>query len=291
MENTNKLMIAVLSTVVVTGMSVSAALAAGSWSRSPLYATSTLNGICAEAQRIVTSSDLSPINAVYSPWAGFVQSDAEPYSVIGGSTPLDYSPPEAPDRPLRSTQHLFFDAYRLGGGEFASVVSCKMKNAEYLNARDPDLGAIDQPCKAVHEYYVGQVLTGMPKSQFWRVLTKIRFDDDVTAERGSEWTEGFPDNPYPVLYRESEGGPIHIKASALYVPPHPDTVPFGAINFIEACNLFGGPDSFLGSACEPRKWGVRYCHLASPEYMHAALTGKVDVPTCGTSSADPRVCP
>jgi hypothetical protein len=274
----------------VAGMS--ALLASGPGAADALYGTSSLNALCEEAQRIVTSTDLEVNNAVYTQWAGFVQSDAAPYSVIPGSTPLEYSPPEAPDRPLSSTQHMFFNTYPGLGGEYPGVVSCKMKNADYLNARDPQLGAVDQPCQAVNLYYFGKVLATLPRGVRLRTAMQVVLDDDVTADRGSEWTFRFPDSPYPVLYREYERGPLHIRGAALYVPPNPESIPFAPnLNFIQACNLFGGPESFLGSACEPRKWGVRYCHLPSPEYMRAALVGAVDVPTCGTPTADARVCP
>lgn len=291
MPRTKKILLSAMSAAVVAGMNVSPALADGYLSQNQLYATSTLNGICSEAQRIVTASDLDATNAVYSPWEGFVQSDAVPYSVVGGSTPLTYSPPEDPDRPLGSTQHLFYESYRLGGSEYPTVVSCKMKNAEYLNARDPDLGAVDQPCKAVHDYYVGEVLASLPSWRRRRAEANLVLDEDINFQRGSEWTARFPKDPFPVIYREFEGGPIHIIASALYVSPHPDDIQFSpTLNFIEVCNVTGGPDGFLGSACEPRKWGVRYCHLASPEYIRAALTRRVDLPTCGTPTADNRVC-
>ena len=54
------------------------------------YSTSALIGLCGEAQSIVTSSDLNAGNAVYSTWEGFVQSDADPYSVVGDNPPLQF---------------------------------------------------------------------------------------------------------------------------------------------------------------------------------------------------------
>ncbi|MDJ0929085.1 MAG: hypothetical protein QNJ73_15720 [Gammaproteobacteria bacterium] len=282
--------IAAVVVAILTGVVAPAAQATGWQGRADIYSTEAVNNICGEAQRIVTSSDLDPSNVVYAKWDGFVQSDAAPYSVIGGNVPLTYSPPEEPDLPLRSTQHLFYDSYRFGPGSYPTVVSCKMKNAEYLNARDPDLAAIDQPCKAVNAQNIAEVMANLPRWQLWFVRSVV-LDDDVTFDRGSDWTAEFPDNPYPVIYREYPGGPLHIKSSALYVAPHPDNILVGpSQTFIDFCNFTGGDQGFLGSACEPRKWGVRYCHLPSPEYIRAALTGRVKVPTCGTPTADPRVC-
>lgn len=246
------------------------------------YSTSALVGLCGEAQSIVTSSDLNAGNAVYSTWDGFVQSDADPYSVVGDNPPLEYSPPEAPDLLLSATQHVFYGGYRFGARELPTVVSCKMKNAEYLNARDSGLGAVDQPCQAVAAQLLGEVMSSLTWLERRRIGQAPILEEDITAGRGSEWTAGFPDRPYPVLYRESVGGPVHIKSSALYVAAHPTET-------IEtACNPI--PPLRDLSFCEPRKWGVRYCHLPSPEYIRAAITGRASVPTCGTDTADPRVC-
>jgi len=264
---------------------------AAGW-RDSLYTTSAVNSFCENAQSVVTSSDLEVSNAVYSKWAGFVGSDARPYSVVGGDTELEYAPPESPDDPLMSTQHLFFDQGRFGFNEFPSVVSCKMKNAEYLNTVGLTADAMDQPCKAVNAETLGSVMAGMSRFERWLMRRKPTpiLDEDLLSDRGSDWTAEFPDSPYPVLYREYPDGPLHIKSSALYVSPHPDDIPAPGGNFIDFCNLTGGDQGFLGSACEPRKWGVRYCHLPSPEYLRKALTGRVNVPTCGTDSADARVC-
>lgn len=260
--------------------------------RTTLYSTSAVNSLCERAQATVTASDLEVSNVIYSKWEGFVASDAGPFSVVGGDVPLAYSPPESPDEPLKSTQHLFYGANLLGNSDFPTVVSCKMKNAEYLNAVGLTQEAVDQPCKAVNAETLAGVMDSLTRLERWLVRTDPVLEDDVTADRGSDWTSEFPDSPYPVLYREYRGGPLHIKSSALLVSPHPDDVPAPPpfFNFIAFCNATGGDQGFLGSACEPRKWGVRYCHLPSPEYLRRALTGRVAVPTCGTSSADPRVC-
>lgn len=256
--------------------------AAGGSERSSLYGISGVNSICSEAQSVVTTSDLAPGNAISNTWDGFVQSDADPYSVVGDNPPLEYSPPEAPDLPLSSTQHIFYGSTNWGR-EYPTVVSCKMKNAEYLNARDPGLEAVDQPCKAVNADYLGKIMASLHWFERRRISAPAVLEDDVTYGRGSEWTAQFPDNPYPVIYREFEGGPIHIKSSALTVPAHPtETIETG-------CNPLPGLRDF--SFCQPRKWGVRYCHLPAPAYVRGALIGTIEVPTCGTDTADPRVCP
>ena len=162
-----------------------------------------------------------------------------------------------------------------------------------MNTVDPSLGAVDQSCKAVAETIVDAAWASLSRSQRRRVRHAPVIEDDSPAATGADWTASFPEEPFPVLYRPYVGSPLYVRARALFVSPHPDDIPAPPpfFNFIAFCNATGGDQGFLGSACEPRKWGVRYCHLPSPAYVRAALLRQLRVPTCGTPSADPRVCP
>lgn len=281
-SNTRLSVVAMASLVLAL---VGSAANAGGLKRGHLYSTAAVNKICGEAQQTVTSTDLDVNNVILAEWDAFVQSDAAPYSVVGFFPPLAYSPPEAPDLPLTSTQHVIYGLYGTGNRDFPQVVSCKMKNADYLNATNPGLGAVDQDCGVVAEGIVNDVVASLTNPEQYTVTMdpdadvvvgdEFNFDPEQLDTQGFGWTAGFPDNPYPVLYRETAGGEIHVKASALYVDPHP----FGVIQFV--CNsLVPGlpPGAPIPSFCEPRKWGVRYCHLPAPEYVRAALTGEVEVP-------------
>lgn len=244
--------------------------------RGHLYSTAAVNQICSTAQQIVTASNVEVSNSIFSDWDAFVQSDAAPWSVVGGFPPLAYAPPEEPDLPLTSTQHVIYGLYGTGNRDYPQVVSCKMKNADYLNATNAGLGAVDQPCEAVHQYYVDAVvasLTNPEDAQYVMEPDEIIESDDP-ADNGPLWTAGFPDDPYPVLYRETEGGPIHVKSRRLYVEPHPTGAIFACNSIVPSLP----PGVPIPSFCEPRKWGVRYCHLAAPEYIREAFTGGVDVP-------------
>jgi hypothetical protein len=252
--------------------------------RGHLYSSAAVNEICGTAQQMVTSTNLAVNNVIQVNWDAFVQSDAAPYSVVGFFPQLTYSPPEAPDLPLTSQQHVIYGDYGNGEKDFPQVVSCKMKIAGYLNATIPGVGAVDQSCGVVNEYIVNEVVASLTNSEQFQVVMEkdeevivddeFEFDADQTDFTGFSWTAGFPANPYPVLYRESAGGPIHVKASALVVEPHPASAIFPCNNIVP--NLPPGVPA--PSFCEPRKWGVRYCHLAGPEYVRAALTDEVDVP-------------
>ena len=263
--------------------------------RGQLYSTAAVNSICEDAQQTVTSIDLEVNNVIQADWDAFVQSDAEPYSVAGFFPPLAYSPPENPDAPLTSQQHVIYGFYGTGDRDYPQVVSCKMKSADYLNATNPGLGAIDQTCGTVANGIVNDVVASLTNPEEYAVIMdpdgevvvddEFNFEPDQLDETGFGWTAGFPENPYPVLYRETEGGPIHVKASALLVDPHP-------VGAIFACNSIvpGLPPGVPApSFCTPRKWGVRYCHLPAPEYVRAALTNEVEVPILpnGPSSGAP----
>ncbi|MCK6370050.1 MAG: hypothetical protein L6Q83_01790 [Gammaproteobacteria bacterium] len=278
--------------IVVTGLSAALALVSASASaglaRGHLYSTAAVNAICGDAQQIVTSTSLDVNNVIQSEWNAFVQSDAAPYSVVGFFPPLSYTPEQAPNLPLTSQQHVIYGLYGTGNRDYPQVVSCKMKNAAYLNATIPGLGAVDQACSAVTQEIVDNVVASLTNPEVASVVVDgdkediiddaVQFDADQVDTAGFAWTAGFPDHPYPVLYRTEVGGPLHVKASALIVEPHPA----GAIF---ACNGIAGslpPGVPLPSFCQPRKWGVRYCHLPAPEYVRAALTGEVEVPVLPT---------
>jgi hypothetical protein len=169
--------------------------------RGQVYSAAAVNKVCADAQQIVTSTNLEVNNVILSEWDAFVQSDAAPYSVVGGFPPLTYSPPEEPDLPLTSTQHVIYGQYGTGFRDFPQVVSCKMKNAAYLNAAPqvPVADAVDQSCEAVNVDLVGRVLASLTNPEQYDVIVEsdgeVVIDDDVTYDAGFEWTAGFPDNP------------------------------------------------------------------------------------------------
>ncbi len=246
--------------------------------RGHLYSNAAVNKICSTAQQIVATTNLEANNSIFNDWDGFVQGDAQPYSIVPFAPLPDYGPPEAPDLPLSSAQHIFYADYGQGNRSYPQVVSCKMKNADYLVKAGLDAQAQEQDCSAVNEYYVNEVIASLTNPEQASVVIEpddeivigdqVDLDADEETFRGSEWTAGFPEAPYPVLYREYVGGDLHVKSRSLYVAANTET--------IDACNTM--PDLQVFSFCTPRKWGVTYCHMPAPEYIRAALTGGVEVP-------------
>ncbi|ESQ15023.1 MAG: hypothetical protein N838_12070 [Thiohalocapsa sp. PB-PSB1] len=268
------------------------AFADGAGPRGGLYSTNAVNRLCIDAQRTLAAVDLDVANVVHTSWDSFVQSDALPHAIVGDAPALAYAVAEAPDAALTSTQHIIYDRYPFGNRAFPSILSCKMKSAAFLDALDPlldsldpSVGASDQSCAAVHQQLLDEVVASLPRFLrrwvAWQPAPVIE-DDDV-ADDGTAWTQGFPEDPYPVLYREVEDGSIHFKSRRLSIEPHPARV-------IPFCNSIAAelpPGLSLPAFCEPRKWGVHYCHLATPEYIRAALVGRVEVPIIPRSAARP----
>lgn len=272
--------IAVTATSTVIVLLTVGSVQAGN-ARGHLYSTAAVNNICQTAQQIVAGTNLESNNVIYADWDDFVSSDAAPYSVVA-APPLPWNPPEEPDLPLTTTQHVFYQLYGTGNRDYPTVVSCKMKNAEYLVEAGLDTGATDQSCQSVHEYYVNEVVNSLtnPEEAQYVMEGDAEFEVDDQNDAGPFWTAGFPANPYPVLYRETEGGPVHVQASRLLIPAYPGDIfipfPPPGNTLFNLCLFTNG--GLPGGTCEPRKWGVRYCHLAAPEYIREALTGGVEVP-------------
>jgi hypothetical protein len=250
-----------------------------------LYATSSVNQICTLAQQIVATTSLSSQNVVYSVWDGFVSSNARPATVVAAPA-LPWNPSEDAGVPLTTAQHILYSRYHAVDGNYPQIVSCKMKSAEYLVASGLDTNAADQPCQAVHEYFVAKVVDSLSPIARRRFEhgPGVLFEPDAENDAGQLWTAGFPDSPYPVLYRDVGGGPIHIKSSRLLIDAYPGEafIPFpppGNTLF----NLCTATNGAL-PGCEPRKWGVRYCHLAAPQYIREAITGRADVPVISGGS-------
>jgi hypothetical protein len=264
--------------VLVCGLGTAPAMAQKGLARGHLYSTAAVNKLCSTAQQIVASTDLEVNNAIYSEWNGFVQGDATPYSIVPVPPFPNYAPAEQPDTPLTTAQHVIYGFYGGSDRDYPQVVSCKMKSADYLVDSNLDPQAEEQPCSAINEYYASKVIGSLTNPELSSVVIEpddelvigeqIYLDADSETSRGSQWTAGFPGQPYPVLYREYEGGELHVKSRALYVDANTDT--------IDTCNAIPALQQL--SFCTPRKWGVSYCHIPAPEYIRAALTGKVDVP-------------
>ena len=248
--------VAIATAAMLTIPAANAGLARGH-----LYSTAAVNDFCRAAATILTSSNVEVKNTIYSDWDDFVQADATPYQVVPGLPEPTYSPPEAPALPLGSAQHVVYGYYGTGNRDFPKVISCKVKNAEFLVQTGIDTGAVDRSCSAVNTFYVNEVVASLANPEVAQIVmepdTEVAIESEFDLEAddetgtGTEWTDGFPDDPFPVLYREFEGGPVHVQARTLFVPTNPFVIPF--------CNA----SPFLQSLsfCQPRKWAVRYCHV------------------------------
>ncbi len=133
------------------------------------------------------------------------------------------------------------------------VVSCKMKTAEQINAVYGTRGAVagsSQSCETV--------LAQMLESRFSQdagtsiALPRDRFviDEEDSTFIGPMWLDPWPFQPVSL----DENGAVHLLSRSLYVPD---------------AWYIPMPDSFKG---------VYYCHLISPEYLDALVSGAAPLP-------------
>ncbi|MEP1472659.1 MAG: hypothetical protein ABJK20_09410 [Halieaceae bacterium] len=133
------------------------------------------------------------------------------------------------------------------------VVSCKMKTAEQINAVYGIDGAVagsSQTCETV--------LSSMLETRFAQkgahpaVLARGDFviDDEDSTFIGPMWLDPWPFQPISV----DQTGAVHLLSRSLYVPD---------------AWYIPMPDSFKG---------VYYCHIISPVYLDALITGALPRP-------------
>lgn len=128
------------------------------------------------------------------------------------------------------------------------VVSCKMKTAEQINAIYGTQGAVagsSQSCETVLSRMLENGLAqsaGQPSA-----LERSAFviDEEDSTFIGPMWLEPWPFEPISV----DENGAVHLLSRSLYVPD---------------AWYIPMPDSFKG---------VYYCHLISPVYLDALISG------------------
>jgi hypothetical protein len=149
--------------------------------------------------------------------------------------------------PLTVPQH--FSNPEVSAG-IPKVVSCKMKTAEQINAvygTDRAVAGSSQSCETV--------LSRMLEARFAQnstqaaVLNRSDFviDDEDSTFIGPMWLDPWPFEPTSV----DDAGAIHLLSKSLYVPD---------------AWYIPMPESFKG---------VYYCHIISPVYLDALITGSL----------------
>ena len=187
---------------------------------------------CVGAQQLIAQTGLSARVLTHTDYDSFVKSKAT-------ASPL--------------VVQQYFSRPLAGDPAMATVVSCKMKTAERINAAHLAAGqatpvaGTDQSCDAIHRDMLAAALASIDPAQLAVPQEKILVDEEALTFMGPMWLKPWPFEP---LSRD-ESGRLHIHSKALYVP-FAWWIPM--------------PDRFKGTY---------YCHLIAPAFLEAVLRGEV----------------
>jgi hypothetical protein len=184
---------------------------------------------CAWAQQVIAQTEEIPAVQVHETRESFIESKAfdEPFTVQQyWSTPV--------------------------GGEdgMPTVVSCKMRTAERINAAHAP-GAVpvaggDLSCEVLHQQMLASAYATIPAAEQTVPRQQWVVDEEDMTYMGPKWLEPWPFKPLA----RGEGGSLHLQTRALYVP---------------MAWWIPMPDRFLGNY---------YCHLIAPDYLRALVRGE-----------------
>lgn len=193
---------------------------------------SQAQGVCVRAQGVIAETSVVPAVRLHTDWDEFVESKPS-------------------DQPFEVQE--FHSSHLPGLG--ITVVSCKMRTAERINASHYDDGSdtppagVESSCDQVHRAFLDEIYARVPEGQ--RVIPREQWlviEEEMTF-MGPNWLEPWPFVPV----ERQEDGRLALHTRALYAP-HAWWIPM--------------PARFLGNY---------YCHLAAPEFLEALVTGKASL--------------
>jgi hypothetical protein len=239
---------------LVTGADAGAA----SSLRSQLYSVGSVERFCGRAQQIISSTSLWPVIVGHSGLDDFTFSSAAPYegpnlSAYNGKTDASLGQ-DAGDLPLTVQQLVSHRELTATGWEYPIVISCKMKAAEAINFHfGPGAAGDQRSCREVNQSTVADVyasLTSIETRTLRWQQSQIVFLPDVMAGSGPTWLYPLP-----------------------YLPAVATIGPTGLLRFRGFAISVARTDP--STAAGPDKKGSYYCHLPSPEYVRALITGQM----------------
>lgn len=223
--------------------------------RSALYSGEAVLNFCSRAQQITASTALISTNVLHTTVNAFTFSSAAPYE---GPNLSAYNGKGADGGALGLTTQSFVSYRELGqtGFEFPVLISCKMKAAEAINFHlgAGSAGAVQRTCRDVNQSTVADVyasLTLLERRVLRWAQSDIVFLNDIYSDAGPVWLYPLPYLPV-VAFINPANGKLHFIGRSIWVErTNPTTA--------------AGPD----------KKGSYYCHLPSPEYVRALITGQI----------------
>jgi len=149
--------------------------------------------------------------------------------------------------PLTTHQFLHYLPVEVNGTSqaFPAIVSCKLKTAERINHQDDSANAgADLSCRTLLERDVSAVRSSLDEESLAFRPEDIVYEEDEMANQGRTWLA-----PWPYSVARAENGQLIWQSKALLV------------NYSW---WFPMPERFLGT---------HYCHLPTPQYIRAVLSG------------------
>jgi hypothetical protein len=229
--------------------------------RSELYSVGSVARFCSRAQQIVASTPLSSWNIVHNELDTFANSSSAPYMGpnLGSYNGTLAAFPNGDQMPLITQQLISQRELTQTQWEYPIVISCKMKDAESINYHFGAGSAGTQlSCREVNQDTVASVfasLTAVEQRSIRFPESQIAYIADYMSAAGPTWLY-----PLPYLPRVAFIPTTGANAGKLVFR-----------GFAIAVSRLDGS----GSA-GPDKKGVYYCHLPSPEYVRALVTGQMD---------------
>lgn len=234
--------------------------------RSALYSVGAEDRFCSVAQQTVAATTLSSLNIIHTDLNTFVNSSPGPYNGAntGGYNGTIAIYPTGNTLAVGTQQFVSNRELGATGWEYPTVISCKMKTSEALNYFfGAGSAGTQQTCKEINKKTVADVyssLTAIERRTLRWAESTIVFPNDGVSLSGPSWV-------YPLPYL-------------------PKVAFIGADNFLRIRGL-----SLTVSLTDTSaivlydKKGVTYCHLPSPEYVRALITGQTN-PILETPPAD-----
>ena len=175
--------------------SMSASVVFGSANLGAVETTATNVGeFCAEAQRLVAATAMTPANYVYADLDAFIKSKASSKPFI--TRQYVHHEPDDPNRPR--------------------MISCKLKSSDQLNFEyGPGTAGHEGHCRAVNGLTLERARAARADAaRPSGVFDDVVLDHDETGLSGVVWLK-----PYTMV-KVDEANVLHIKSKALYVSWH-----------------------------------------------------------------------
>ncbi len=228
--------------------------------RSLLYSVGATDRFCSKAQQIISSINFDSNNVVHTDFTAFANSSSAPYEGTNlgsyGGTLLLY--PTGNIIPVTTQQYVSQRELGATGWEYPIVISCKMKNAEAINHHYAAYGltpaGAQKTCKEVNQQTVAEVyasLTAIEQRTLRWPQSEILYQDDVNSLAGPAWLYPLPYLPKVAVL--TAAGKLRLRGLTIRVDRLEPSTSVGA-----------------------DKKGSVYCHLPSPEYVRAMITGQTD---------------